>query len=97
MHSNRKVASVNNELRTWSKLDMVDEVVAMLEDESSLNLGIGIPTLVAERIPADKNIWIHSENGVLGVSGRPHERNCLADVDQRRQRNHFGEIRSELF
>ncbi len=71
MHSNRKVASVNNELRTWSKLDMVDEVVAMLEDESSLNLGIGIPTLVAERIPADKNIWIHSENGVLGVSGRP--------------------------
>ena len=50
---------------------MVDEVVAMLEDGASLNLGIGIPTLVAERIPANKNIWIHSENGVLGVSGRP--------------------------
>lgn len=50
---------------------MVDEVVKMLEDGSSLNLGIGIPTLVAERIPASKNIWIHSENGVLGVSGRP--------------------------
>jgi 3-oxoacid CoA-transferase subunit B len=50
---------------------MVDEVVAMLESGASLNLGIGIPTLVAERIPASKNIWIHSENGVLGVSGRP--------------------------
>lgn len=50
---------------------MVDEVVAMLDAGSSLNLGIGIPTLVAERIPPEKNIWIHSENGVLGVSGRP--------------------------
>jgi 3-oxoacid CoA-transferase subunit B len=50
---------------------MVDEVVDMLDDGSSLNLGIGIPTLVAQRIPASKNIWIHSENGVLGVSGRP--------------------------
>jgi 3-oxoacid CoA-transferase subunit B len=50
---------------------MVDEVVAMLDEGSSLNLGIGIPTLIAERIPPDKDIWIHSENGVLGVSGRP--------------------------
>lgn len=55
----------------WSKFDMADEVVAMLNDDSSLNLGIGIPTLVAERMPAAKNVWIHSENGVLGVSGRP--------------------------
>ena len=55
----------------WSKTEMVDEVINMLHDGSSLNLGIGIPTLVAQRIPASKNIWIHSENGVLGVSGRP--------------------------
>jgi len=55
----------------WTKLEMVDEVIDMLHDGASLNLGIGIPTLVAERIPPEKNIWIHSENGVLGVSGRP--------------------------
>ncbi len=55
----------------WTNLEMVDEVIAMLADGSSLNLGIGIPTLVAQRIPASKNVWIHSENGVLGVSGRP--------------------------
>ena len=55
----------------WTKIEMVQEVISMLEDNSSLNLGIGIPTLVAEYIPASKNIWIHSENGVLGVSGRP--------------------------
>jgi len=62
---------VNDKPDRWSKNEMADEVIAMLEDGSSLNLGIGIPTLVAERIPPSKNIWIHSENGVLGVSGRP--------------------------
>ena len=55
----------------WSRAEMADEVIAMLDEGSSLNLGIGMPTLVAERIPKEKNIWIHSENGVLGVSGRP--------------------------
>ncbi|MFT5300498.1 MAG: 3-oxoacid CoA-transferase subunit B [Mariniblastus sp.] len=63
--------TMNQPSTPWSKIEMVDEVVCMLDDDSSLNLGIGIPTLVAERIPASKNIWIHSENGVLGVSGRP--------------------------
>lgn len=62
---------MNEKPAGWSKNEMADEVIAMLDDHSSLNLGIGIPTLVAERIPADKDIWIHSENGVLGVSGRP--------------------------
>lgn len=64
---------MNDKPIPWSRTEMVDEVVAMLDDGSSLNLGIGIPTLVAQRIPGDKNIWIHSENGVLGVRGRPTE------------------------
>jgi len=63
--------SESTEKRGWSKTEMADEVITMLDDGSSLNLGIGIPTLVAERIPESKGIWIHSENGVLGVSGRP--------------------------
>ncbi len=50
---------------------MADEIIAMLEDGCSLNLGIGMPTLIAERMPADKGVFIHSENGVLGVKGRP--------------------------
>ncbi len=57
----------------WSKIEMADEVASTLVPGSSLNLGIGMPTLVAERIPAEKQIIIHSENGVLGVSGRPTE------------------------
>ena len=55
----------------WTKEEMADQIIEMLEPNSSLNLGIGMPTLVAERIPSDQSIWIHSENGVLGVQGRP--------------------------
>ena len=56
----------------WSKTKIADQVVELLEDNSSLNLGIGMPTLVAERIGAEKNITIHSENGVLGVLSLIH-------------------------
>jgi 3-oxoacid CoA-transferase subunit B len=55
----------------WSKFQMADEVIQILEEGSSVNLGIGMPTLIAERITPAKRISIHSENGVLGVSGRP--------------------------
>lgn len=57
----------------WTKIEMADEIVASLAPGSSLNLGIGMPTLIAQRTPTDRGIWIHSENGVLGVKGRPTE------------------------
>ena len=57
----------------WSKERMADEIIEMLDVGVSLNLGIGMPTLIAERMPAEKHVVIHSENGVLGVSGRPTE------------------------
>lgn len=56
---------------TWSNEQMADEVVTFFKPHTSVNLGIGMPTAIAERIPAEMNIMIHSENGVLGVSGRP--------------------------
>lgn len=55
----------------WTQETMADEIIALLEPGCSVNLGIGIPTLIAERMPQDKKVYIHSENGVLGVSGRP--------------------------
>lgn len=55
----------------WTQEEMADEIVAFFKPHTSVNLGIGMPTAIAERIPADLNIMIHSENGVLGVSGRP--------------------------
>ena len=64
----------------WSKAQMADEIIAMLVPGCSLNLGIGMPTLIAERMPADMNVMIHSENGVLGVSGRPTEESVSATL-----------------
>ncbi len=57
----------------WTTEEMADEVVKFFKPHSSVNLGIGMPTIVAERISDDLNIMIHSENGVLGVSGRPRK------------------------
>lgn len=55
----------------WSKREMGQEVIKFFTSGCSVNLGIGMPTVVAEEIPTDLKLVIHSENGVLGVSGRP--------------------------
>ena len=60
---------------TWSKEQMADKVISLFEKDTSVNLGIGLPTLIAERIPQESRVMIHSENGVLGVEGRPDEKN----------------------
>lgn len=56
---------------TWNNEQMADEVIQFFKPHSSVNLGIGMPTIIAQRMPKELNIMIHSENGVLGVSGRP--------------------------
>jgi 3-oxoacid CoA-transferase subunit B len=56
---------------SWTSKEMCQEVIALFKDGASVNLGIGMPTEIAEHISPKKNIWIHSENGVLGVEGRP--------------------------
>ena len=56
---------------SWSKEEMVDKIISLIEEGSSVNLGIGMPTLIAQRMPKNKNVMIQSENGVLGVDGRP--------------------------
>jgi 3-oxoacid CoA-transferase subunit B len=55
----------------WTREQMADEIIGLIPEGASLNLGIGMPTLIAERMPASKAVVIHSENGVLGVKGRP--------------------------
>ncbi|RLA64150.1 MAG: succinyl-CoA--3-ketoacid-CoA transferase [Epsilonproteobacteria bacterium] len=58
---------------SWTKEQMADEVIKLFIKNCSVNLGIGLPSIVAERLPPDLNIMVHSENGILGVGERPTE------------------------
>lgn len=60
-----------SETKGWTKEQMSDEVISFFSPGASVNLGIGLPTMVAQRISPSDGLMIHSENGVLGVKGRP--------------------------
>ncbi len=64
----------------WTQEQMAAKAAEELKDGYYVNLGIGIPTLVANYVPKDIEVWLQSENGMMGIGPFPTEDEVDADL-----------------
>jgi 3-oxoacid CoA-transferase subunit B len=64
----------------WTREQMAERAAQELQDGFYVNLGIGMPTMVANYVPRDMEVWLQSENGLLGIGPFPTEDELDADL-----------------
>ena len=65
--------ALNESVKPWTRHEMAARLARDISDGWFVNLGIGIPTLVANYVGDDKEVIFHSENGVIGIGPAPGE------------------------
>jgi 3-oxoacid CoA-transferase subunit B len=64
----------------WTQDQMAARAAQELQDGFYVNLGIGIPTQVANHVPDHMEVWLQSENGMMGIGPFPHEDEVNPDL-----------------